>query len=198
VKSEGVELEPAFDLKLYQWEHALFEDHLLKERFGYESLPDDVRKELNAAAEELDKGSRVVIHRDLQSSNILFKGRHFSFIDYQGMRMGSPAYDIASLLYDPYVRIDPKLRCILAAGYLKIMPECPDVVDLFFKGAVQRLVQSLGAFGRLSSLGHTSFEDHIISGLENLLEAADAADMDATGGMVEELIAREGIRKKSY
>lgn len=196
VKSEGVDLEPEFDLKLYHWEHCLFEENLLKQRFGYESLPDDVRAELTAVASELDKGSRVVIHRDLQSSNILFKGRHYAFIDYQGMRIGSPAYDIASLLYDPYVNIDPELRCRLAAGYLKIMPECPDVVDLFFKGAVQRLIQTLGAFGRLSSLGHSSFEEHIFPGLENLLEAADAADLDATGGMVEELIAREGMRTK--
>ena len=194
VKAEGVDLEPAFDAALYQWECELFEEHLLKARYGYESLPAEVRAELNDVAADLTQGSSVVIHRDLQSSNILFKGRNFAFIDYQGMRFGLPAYDIASLLYDPYVKIDTQLRCKLAAEYAAMMPECPDVTPLFFKGAVQRLVQSLGAFGRLSGLGHSSFKNHILQGLENLLEAADAAELDALGGLVEELIAREGMR----
>ena len=139
-------------------------------------------------------GRQMVIHRDLQSSNILFKGRRFAFIDFQGMRYGLPSYDIASLLYDPYVKLDSELRCKLAAEYAAMLPECPDVTELFFKGAVQRLVQSLGAFGRLSGLGHDSFGSHILQALENLLEAADAAELDALGGLVEELIAREGMR----
>ena len=46
VKAEDIELESAFDKDLYQWECDLFEEHLLKQRFGYEALPDDVRQEL--------------------------------------------------------------------------------------------------------------------------------------------------------
>jgi len=195
VAEENVELEPSFDKALYEWEHALFEKHILMERYGFDALPEDVHQELIRVAAALESGSQTVIHRDLQSSNILFKGRRFAFIDFQGMRFGSPAYDIASLLYDPYVKIDPKLRCTLAAVYCKSVPDIPDVLPLFFKGAVQRLIQSLGAFGRLSGLGHKSFEINIISGLENLLEAADASNMDALGGLVEELIAREQIRR---
>jgi len=195
VVSEQAELEPAFDRDLYQWEHDLFEEHTLRSRYGFESIPEDVRGELNSVCAALESGSQCVIHRDLQSSNILYKGRHPVFIDFQGMRSGSPAYDIASLLYDPYVMLDPKLRCVLAAVYSQAMPEFPDVLDLFFKGAVQRLVQSLGAFGRLSALGHTTFEKHIIQALRNLLEASDAADLNALGGLAEELIAREEIRQ---
>ncbi len=194
VVSEGMKLEPAFDEELYGWERELFEKHLLFERFGYDAIPDDVRVELEGVADELTKGHQMVIHRDLQSSNILFKGKSFAFIDYQGMRYGVPAYDIASLLYDPYVKIDVKLRCKLAAEYAAMLPECPDLIALFFGGAVQRLIQSLGAFGRLSGLGHTSFQGHILPALENLLEAADAAELDALGGLVEELIARENLR----
>ncbi len=188
-------LEPAFDTAMYRWEHDLFETHILRERFGFEAMPPQLRAELDGAVRDLVAGSRVIVHRDLQSSNILFSGRRFVFIDYQGMRWGSPAYDIASLLYDPYVRIDSTLRCRLAAEYAGRLPECPDVVQLFFKGAVQRLVQALGAFGRLAGLGHASFTRHILPGLENLLEAADAADCNALGGVVEELIVREQMRR---
>ena len=195
VADNSVELEPPFDEALYQWEHDLFEEHMIKERYGLESLPDAVKSELKQVASDLEKGTQVVIHRDLQSSNILFKGRNFAFIDFQGMRFGSPAYDIASLLYDPYVNIEPKLRCALVAFYTSAMPESSDVLGLFFKGAVQRLVQSLGAFGRLSGVGHSSFEKYIIPALENLLEAADASDLDALGALVEELISREQMRR---
>ncbi len=195
VKDENVELEPSFDKALYQWEHKLFEEHILKDRYGYDSMSEDIRAELNMVADALEKGSQTVVHRDLQSTNILYKSRKFAFIDFQGMRLGSPAYDIASLLYDPYVTIDSKLRCTLAAAYSQAVPEIPDVLPLFFKGAVQRLIQSLGAFGRLSGLGHKSFEKNIPSGLENLLEAADASDLDALGGLIEELITREQMRK---
>ena len=174
----------------------MFQEHLLQQRFGFERMPRGVRDELDAVAAELLGGSQAVIHRDLQSSNILFKGRRFAFIDYQGMRYGSPAYDIASLLYDPYVMIDSKLRCKLAAAYAGLLPECPDVLPLFFKGAVQRLVQSLGAFGRLSQLGHVSFESHILPALTNLLEVADAADLGELGAFAEELISREQLRMR--
>ena len=195
VKEEDVELEPSFGAALYKWEHTLFEEHVLQGRYGFVALPNDVQRELTEVATALEGGSQVVIHRDLQSSNILFKGRTFVFIDFQGMRFGSPAYDIASLLYDPYVAIDSKLRCSLAAVYSEAVPENPDVLPLFFKGAVQRLVQSLGAFGRLSGLGHNSFEKNILPALENLLEAADASELDALGGLVEELISKEQMRR---
>ncbi|MDD2598745.1 MAG: sugar phosphate nucleotidyltransferase [Kiritimatiellae bacterium] len=198
VNAEKIELEPAFDQALYSWEHALFEEHMLQRRYGFEGLPAAVLEELVNVAAELERGSQAVIHRDLQSSNILFKGRKFFLIDFQGMRYGSPAYDLASLLYDPYVDLDPKLRCVLAAAYCQAVPEFPDVLQLFFKAAVQRLVQSLGAFGRLAALGHTTFEQHIAAALKNLLEAADAAELDALGGLVEELIAREQIRQRSF
>ncbi|MFA7173581.1 MAG: sugar phosphate nucleotidyltransferase [Kiritimatiellia bacterium] len=198
VRQDNIELEPAFDQKLYSWEHTLFEEHMLQRRYGFEGLPSAVRAELTSVATELERGSQTVIHRDLQSSNIMFKGRKFFFIDFQGMRFGSPAYDLASLLYDPYVALDPKLRCVLAAVYCQAAPEFPDVLQLFFNAAVQRLAQSLGAFGRLAALGHTTFEKHIIAALRNLLEAADAAELDALGGLVEELIAREELRQMSF
>ena len=106
------------------------------------------------------------------------------------MRFGAGAYDLASLLYDPYVILDESLRGRLAAYYGECFPENADAVRLLREGAVQRLVQALGAFGRLG--GH--FQKHIPQGLANLLEAADALDLDATGGLAEELIAREQMR----
>ena len=179
-------LEPSFGPELYAWERDLFENFCVKERFGYDGLPKDVRAELEAVAEELQRQRPVLVHRDFQSSNVLYrKDDTFAFIDFQGMRLGAAAYDLASLLYDPYVPLDEKARVALARLY--------PVEKLAF-GAVQRLVQALGAFGRLASVGQPQFGRHVAPALQNLLAAADEADLDALGGFAEDLIAKEDIR----
>lgn len=194
VARAGIALEPPFDAKLYAWERQLFEAHLLVGRYGYEHLPEDVAQELEQVAGRLETARQVVVHRDFQSSNILFRGSRFAFIDFQGMRYGAAAYDLASLLYDPYVKLTPSLRTRLAAHYGACHPENPEAVGLFFEGAAQRLVQALGAYGRLVGLGLPGFARHILPALENLLEAADACGLEGLGGLAEELIAREQCR----
>ena len=192
--AQDVKLEPSFGPELYAWERDLFETYCVKERFGYDALPKDVRAELEMVAEELQRQRPVLVHRDFQSSNVLYRSdaqervpplENFAFIDFQGMRLGAAAYDLASLLYDPYVPLDEKARASLARLY--------PVEKLAF-GAVQRLVQALGAFGRLASVGQPQFGRHVAPALQNLLAAADEADLDALGGFAEDLIAKEDIR----
>lgn len=194
VRERGVTLEPAFDAALYAWEHRLFEEHLLVKRYGYEALPAAVSVELTQISEKLSKMKLVLVHRDFQSSNVLFKKNKPVFIDFQGMRLGAGAYDLASLLYDPYVKMDTALRKKSAACYLKAFPENRDAVAGLREGAVQRLVQALGAYGRLVGAGQAHFSHYLLPALENLLEVADACGLDALGGLVEELIAREKVR----
>lgn len=128
----GNVLEPAFSPSLYAWERDLFETYCVKERYGYEALPEDVRQDLLAVEAELLAQPQVLVHRDFQSSNVLYRADgSFAFIDFQGMRLGAAAYDLASLLYDPYAPLEEKDRLALA----KVYP----VKKLAF-GAVQRLV----------------------------------------------------------
>ena len=184
--AQDVTLEPAFGPELYAWERDLFETYCVKERFGYDAMPTDVRAELEDVAAELTRQRPVLVHRDFQSSNVLYRADgSFAFIDFQGMRLGAAAYDLASLLYDPYVPLDEKTRALLARLY--------PVEKLAF-GAVQRLVQALGAFGRLASVGQPQFGRHVAPALQNLLAAADEADLDALGAFAEDLIAKEEIR----
>ena len=194
VAESGTELEAPFDEALYAWEHRLFEEHLLQSRYGYEALPAEVAAELKEVARRLLAARPVVVHRDFQSSNILFRESRFAFIDFQGMRRGAAAYDLASLLYDPYVKLETKFRTELLAEYAACHPEHPEAVELFYEGAVQRLVQALGAFGRLASVGQAGFTRHVLPALENLLEAADTCGLEALGALAEELIAREQSR----
>ena len=184
--AQDVTLEPAFGPELYAWERDLFETYCVKERFGYDGLPDAVRADLEVVAAELQRQRPVLVHRDFQSSNVLYRADgSFAFIDFQGMRLGAAAYDLASLLYDPYVPLGEQARASLARLY--------PVEKLAF-GAVQRLVQALGAFGRLASVGQPQFGRHVAPALQNLLAAADEADLDALGAFAEDLIAKEEIR----
>lgn len=107
--------------------------------------------------------------------------------------MGAAAYDLASLLYDPYVTLTPELRVRLARAYEICAPGLHDGVALLHIGAVQRLVQALGAFGRLASVGQAGFMRYILPALQNLLEVADICGLDAVGGLAEELIAKETL-----
>ena len=196
VRERGVELEPAFDAALYEWERGLFAKHLLDERFGIEQLPTEVENELKTVAETLQAQPQVVIHRDLQSSNVLMRGGRFCLIDFQGMRMGAAAYDLASLLYDPYVKLCASDRRELAKLYAEEFPEQAEAAGkLLHLGAVQRLVQALGAFGRLASVGQKQFTRHILPGLENLHEVAELAGLHAVAELCHDLLKRENMRE---
>jgi len=194
--AQDAKLEPAFDPALYRWERDLFETHCVKDRFALPGLPPAVAEELDGVARTLGECRPVLVHRDFQSSNVLYAktGGKFAFIDFQGMRLGCAAYDLASLLYDPYVPLGERARAALAKVYAAAAPELADAVRLLPQAAVQRLVQALGAFGRLASVGQPRFERYIGRALGNLLAAADEADLDAIGGFAEDLISKEEIR----
>ena len=182
-------LEPSFGPDLFKWERGLFEEHCLKSRFGMDEMPKAVRVELEGVAETLSRARPVLLHRDFQSTNVLFRpDGTFAFIDFQGMRLGPAVYDLASLLYDPYVQIPAATREKLRAEYGGVTS-----AELA-AGAVQRLVQALGAFGRLASVGQPEFGRYVMPALVNLLAAADEADLDAVGALAEDLISREEMR----
>jgi aminoglycoside/choline kinase family phosphotransferase/dTDP-glucose pyrophosphorylase len=192
----GLDLEPRFDAALWKWERDLFAEHCLGTRFATE-LPEPVAKELEKIALLLDSEPPALVHRDFQSENILWKDGAFTFIDFQGMRLGPAAYDLASLLYDPYAKISDDDRAALAAVYAKKCGRA-GIAKILPYAAVQRLVQCLGAFGRLASVGQPQFSRHVLPALENLLSAADEAGLDATGALAEDLIAKETHRGHAH
>jgi len=194
-------LEPAFDAALYKWERDLFSEHCLGTRFHRE-MPAAVQNELEQVAAALEREPKALVHRDLQSTNVLWKDGKLTLIDFQGMRLGAAAYDVASYVYDPYREFTEGERRALIGLYAKQVEgwrlkvegggaEFSGVVRL---AAVQRLVQCLGAYGRLASVGQASFGKWVLPALQHLLLAADEANLDAVGALAEELI---GIEMKS-
>ena len=184
-----MELESEYGIETVKYERGLFRDHCLRERYQME-MAADVEGELEKVAGVLLAEPPALMHRDFQSTNVMWKNGNPSIIDFQGMRRGPAVYDLASLLYDPYISLTHGERRALAALYAKCSSRSVVVKILPF-AAVQRLVQALGAFGRLASVGHPEFLRWVLPALQNLLEVADEANLDAIGALAETLIAKE-------
>jgi N-acetylmuramate 1-kinase len=92
----------------------------------------------------------VCIHRDFQSENIMIHKGAMRFVDFQGARLGPAGYDVASLVCDPYVPLlTPDVTGRLFEYYRSVAPH--DVSPRSFRMcAMQRLMQALGAYGKLS------------------------------------------------
>src|SRR6266702_8039125 len=99
-------LPAEFNAALYIWEQNYFFENCLGRYFEIETRTIDNLAALPALhdiAEKLAQLPRVLVHRDFQSQNILLRNGQAYLIDFQGMRPGLAQYDLASLLYDPYV-----------------------------------------------------------------------------------------------
>ena len=186
---DSLDLVEPFSPELWRWEQDLFVKYCLAGRFRRE-MTDDLRKEFDLIAAKLEAEPKALVHRDFQSTNVVFKNDDFKFIDFQGMRRGPAVYDLASLIYDPYISLKESERKALAALYGKVSGR-GDLGGILPFAAVERLMQALGAYGRLASVGQPQFTKHVLPALEMLLAAADEAGLDAIGAMAEELIALE-------
>ncbi len=64
-----------------------------------------------------DLQPHVFCHRDYHTRNILVFNDELFLIDFQDARLGSPAYDLASLVYDAYVTLSANERKSLVQHY---------------------------------------------------------------------------------
>lgn len=192
--SEGKDREPAnmspslprtmkgYDRELYRWEQDYFLEQFVRDVCGISLVEREgkaLREELEALTGRLLTAGTALVHRDLQSQNIMICGGEPVFIDFQGLRRGSPFYDLGSLLCDAYVPFTEEERNDLlryAYELLKLDLDWPLFREGFQDGSAQRLMQALGAFGFLGlKKGKEAFLGHIPQGIENLRMMAAAS-----------------------
>ena len=170
-------LPAEFDAALYRWEQNYFFENCLGRFFGLEAKELEelaALPELGQIPEQLAQRPRVLVHRDFQSQNIIIRNGQAHLIDFQGMRPGLAEYDLASLLFDPYVALSQDERDELLAEYSALReaaghPLAPDSRTIFCRCAIQRLMQALGAYGFLGLVkGNKAFLDHIPAALHSL------------------------------
>jgi N-acetylmuramate 1-kinase len=160
-------LQQEFNAALYQWEQDYFIEHCLGRHFGLsekEIAASVDRARLAEIGNQLANQPRCLVHRDFQSQNIIVRNGEACLIDFQGLRPGLAQYDLASLLLDPYVDLTAAEREELLAHYLSGLlgagrPGEDHFLRLYDLCAMQRLMQALGAYGKL---GHVDARAHFL------------------------------------
>ena len=164
-----------FDFAALKWETDYFTENYLKGIQSVSEIPEYVKNFYSLLAVSVDAQTKVLMHRDFQSQNIMIRpNSEIVFVDYQGARRGSMFYDIASLLWDPYVCLPLdmvkdffeywRFQYKGAKIYTK-----EDAWESFIHASLQRLMQALGAFCFLSKTkGIQKFEQYIEPGKKQL------------------------------
>ncbi|MBF0573490.1 MAG: phosphotransferase [Desulfamplus sp.] len=137
-----------------------------------------------------------LMHRDMQSRNIMVKDSQYFFIDFQSARRGPLQYDLASLLIDPYVNLQEDIRENILYECLKEIKQKvqklngkaqglteEESTENFIKSyrycSLTRNMQMLGAFSNLSiNKGKTYFEQYIPVAIVNLKKNINFVDRD--------------------
>jgi len=152
-----------YDLQFLWEKEVLYFKEWYVERYKNKFLSYDYLNELKFCLQHsLNFKYKVLLHRDYQSKNLMIKKGKIYIIDFQGTRIGPPWYDLASLLYDPYLKdwdldIDKYLNYYIElSGYDEIM-----VRNQVYYFAVIRLMQALAAYVKLSYMGKDWFRNYI-------------------------------------
>jgi aminoglycoside/choline kinase family phosphotransferase len=186
---DKVPLMEGFSPDLYRWERDYFLENFVQAVCDIQLNPEDAKDledELTSLSVRLEDAKPSLVHRDMQSQNVMISKGHPVFIDFQGMRFGNLFYDLGSLLYDPYVLLTEDERMELLSYYYGLPAyDCTDTLqknissgdkaikvsqvkadilqidwtgfqDRFRDAAAQRLMQALGAYGFLGLKGGLS------------------------------------------
>jgi len=183
---------PLLENRIFDYDHLRWETSYFIERFvkGVRGIVSDYFGELEHEFDQLALKAagfpKTVIHRDFQSQNIMIMEREMpGIIDYQGARMAPPAYDLASLLWDPYYRLDETMRSRLLSYYIENMCSAapsrfdPDQFqESLLPCRLQRHMQALGAYGFLSSAKDKKFFLKYVPEAMRLLKEETAMSKD--------------------
>jgi len=176
---------PLLENRVFDYKHLRWETGYFIERFveGVRNINVDILATLNdefhRLALKVNSFPKTVVHRDFQSQNIMItKGETPRLVDYQGARIGPPAYDVVSILWDPYYYLKNDVRQRLLNYYVSMMKERPgekfserDFIKTLLPCRLQRHMQALGAYGFLSAIkGKKYFLKHVPEGLRLLKE----------------------------
>jgi len=176
--------ERFFDQDHLRWESSYFMECYVRGVLRLDAAEQDIlNADFKRLALTVDSFDKVVLHRDFQSQNIMVvHDDEPRLIDFQGARMGPAAYDIASILWDPYYRLEDSMRERLLSYYMKRMKETRatfeenDFRSTLLPCRLQRHMQALGAYGFLSTeKGKTYFLKHVPQALTYLKQETEQA-----------------------
>ena len=193
---------PIYDFQLMRaGESDYFRNAFCRDFLGLTLYDERLEREFDFLAQRAaSEPSGFVLHRDFQSRNLIVKDNTIRIIDFQGARLGPLAYDLASLLIDPYVALNQKEQRMLTDKYLDAAGALIDLDrEDFLAGydylALQRNLQILGAFAFLSGIkGKVFFRQFIPGALASLREILNGpAGLNFPGllALIEEIITQK-------
>ena len=180
---QTLRLQSGFDESLYRWEQNYCLENCLERYFQVKAAETNwLREHASFAdlAKRLASYPRVLVHRDFQSQNVIIWDEQAYLIDFQGMRLGLPQYDLASLLLDPYVTFASHERAHLLTYYFESNNRGWDPAEferIYLDCGIQRLMQALGAYGVIGlQKEKREFLRHIRPAIKTLIEVASVAE----------------------
>ena len=193
-----IELCPPFDADLYRWEQDYFYRECAQGVFGINiPRPDSDFEDLTRRLLDFP---RRLLFRDFQSQNIMVsEGGDIRVIDFQGMRLGNPFYDVASLLFDPYVeKLGGEFIDDALGEYLNFLPDASfpsfaESREILNIAGVERLLQALGAYGFLSAKkGKTGYAKYFAPAAANLLGCAQKCGLSGIAEFASAILEKTG------
>lgn len=146
----------AFDVEKLYAEMEFTKKYFLKMYLGLDVDSVEIQKlykKLHAMCTTLSNEPRVLVHRDYHSRNLMIKNGEQIVIDFQDARMGTPLYDLVSLLEDCYYQLDNGNKDRLIKYYYntyfqkfdskKSFEQFKNLYDLM---AIQRVFKAIGSF----------------------------------------------------
>lgn len=146
----------AFDTEKLYAEMEFTKKYFLKIYLGLDvssSAVEILYKKLYDMCFALSNEPRVLVHRDYHSRNLMIKDGEQVVIDFQDARMGTPLYDVVSLLEDCYYQINEGNKKRLIEYYFKTYftkfdpsKSFEEFKSLYDMMTIQRVFKAIGSF----------------------------------------------------
>ncbi|ASV06800.1 serine/threonine protein kinase [Leptospira interrogans serovar Canicola] len=166
-----------FDLEKLDFESNFTYSNYLKFKKEFQ-LKTQLRSETKIFIEECsaflaEYPVNVFCHRDFHGRNLLINSQNqICMIDFQDARMGTPFYDLASILYDAYRPIPFGMRQGLYQIFLNLSEQnFPKSKECYYIQCLQRSYKALGSyFYLIADKKMDKYKQSVLNALDNLLE----------------------------
>lgn len=146
----------AFDTEKLYAEMEFTKKYFLKMYLGLDVSSQSIEilyKKLYEMCFKISNEPRTLVHRDYHSRNLMIKDGEQIVIDFQDARMGTPLYDLVSLLEDCYYQLNEgnkeKLIKYYYENYFKKFDSKKSFIEfkeLYDMMAIQRVFKAIGSF----------------------------------------------------
>jgi aminoglycoside/choline kinase family phosphotransferase len=168
-----------FDAEKYLTELLFTFEYLHQKLLNLPKISDSTRHELSRFCQiiaQIEPG--VFSHRDYHCRNLLVQNDQVWIIDFQDARIGSPHYDVASLVYDAYLPLSNSERELLINAYKSQLSQhsvSKKIAWHIFESdlkqvAFQRTIKAAGSFASFFiRFGKTTHWPYLVPALRSAL-----------------------------